>query len=220
MTRCALITGHFSLQKATVSVDKSVDIMGDRSNVSYAPTGETTEWEDILVKKGILAPKTKVPDEEQEDDDEQGDAREHATLDELDELEDDYDDDAVLARIRERRIQEMKEQAARNKFGDVQPIAKDEWTKEVTDGSSDHWVIAYLWDDALEECKVMDHVLREVAKRHCAVKFVSIQAQACIENWPSRNCPTLFMYHKGALQNQVLGIRKLNGLDMKVEGRW
>ncbi|CAI5736538.1 unnamed protein product [Hyaloperonospora brassicae] len=193
--------------------------MGDRGNVSYAPTGETTEWEDILVKKGILAPKTKVPDEEQQDDDddEQEDTREHATLDELDELEDDYDDDAVLARIRERRIQEMKEQAARNKFGDVQPIAKDEWTKEVTDGSSDHWVIAYLWDDALEECKVMDHVLREVAKRHCAVKFVSIQAQACIENWPSRNCPTLFMYHKGALQNQVLGIRKLNGLDMKVE---
>ncbi|CEG36596.1 Conserved phosducin-like protein [Plasmopara halstedii] len=190
--------------------------MGDRGNVYYAPTGETTEWEDILVKKGILAPKTKVI-EEKEEEEEFVDPRENATLDELDEMEDDYDDDAELERIRERRIQEMKEQASRNKFGEVEPIAKNEWTTVVTEGSKDHWVIAYLWDEALEESKIMDHVLREVAKRHRDVKFVSIQAQACIENWPSRNCPTLFMYHKGSLQNQLLGIHKLNGLDMKVE---
>jgi len=138
----------------------------------------------------------------------------------------------------------MMAQAARNKFGDVQPISKDEWTREVTEGSSDNWVIAYLWDGALEECKLMDNVLREVAKKHRDVKFVSIQAQACIENWPSRcvdgsggklvkgfvsanalapdaasrNCPTLFMYHKGDLKNQLLSIRKLGGLDMKLEG--
>ena len=195
--------------------------MGDRGNVFYAPTGETTEWEDILVKKGILVPKTKVPDEteyEAEAAAAAADPRENATLDELDELEDDYDDDAELARIRERRIHEMMAQASRNKFGDVRCISKDEWTKEVTDGSSEQWVVAYLWDEALEECKVMDQVLRDVAKKHRDVKFVSIQAQACIENWPSRNCPTLFMYHKGTLQNQLLGIRKLHGLDMKVEG--
>lgn len=141
----------------------------------------------------------------------------------------------------EQRIQQMMAQAARNKFGDIQPIAKDEWTREVTEGSKENWVIAYLWDDALEECKLMDQVLRVVAKNHRDVKFVSIQAQACIENWPQRyvgqmrsiwivcgrsscacspcsNCPTLFMYHEGALQNQILGIRKLGGLNMKVEG--
>lgn len=80
----------------------------------------------------------------------------------------------------------MMAQAARNKFGDIQPIAKDEWTREVTEGSKENWVIAYLWDDALEECKLMDQVLRVVAKNHRDVKFVSIQAQACIENWPQR----------------------------------
>ncbi|TDH74144.1 uncharacterized protein CCR75_002968 [Bremia lactucae] len=192
--------------------------MGDRGNVFYAPTGETTEWEDILVKKGILAPKSKVPEEEEQEEEQHVDPRENATLEELDEMEDDDDDDAELARIRQRRIEEMMTQAARNKFGDVQPISKDEWAKEVTESSNDHWVIAYLWDDALEECKVMAHVLREVAKKHRDVKFVSIQAQACIENWPSRNCPTLFMYNNGSLQNQLLSIRKLNGLDMKFEG--
>lgn len=59
----------------------------DRGSKFYAPTGETTEWEDILVKKGILAPKTKVQEEEEESDDEQYDPREDATLDELDEME-------------------------------------------------------------------------------------------------------------------------------------
>lgn len=85
---------------------------------------------------------------------------------------------------RERRIAEMRAMMERSKFGDVQPIAKDEWTREVTDCSKENWVIAYLWDDALEECKLMDNVLSAVAKRHRDVKFVSIQAQACMENWP------------------------------------
>lgn len=87
---------------------------------------------------------------------------------------------------REKRIAEMMAQASRNKFGDIQPISKDEWTREVTEGSSENWVIAYLWDSALEECKLMDNVLRVVAKNHRDVKFVSIQAQVCIENWPAR----------------------------------
>ncbi|KAF1333357.1 Phosducin-like protein, partial [Globisporangium splendens] len=198
----------------------------DRGSKFYEPTGETTEWEDILIKKGILAPKTKVQEEEEESEDEQYDARQDATIDELDEMEQLSDDNDTspnafsLLRthdISERRIAEMKAQAARNKFGEIQPISKDEWTREVTEGSQENWVIAYLWDDALEECKLMDSVLRAVAKNHRDVKFVSIQAQACIENWPQRNCPTLFMYHKGDLKNQVLGIRKLGGLDMKVE---
>lgn len=59
----------------------------DRGSKFYEPTGETTEWEDILVKKGILAPKTKVQEEEEQSDDEQVDPREYATLDELDEME-------------------------------------------------------------------------------------------------------------------------------------
>lgn len=59
----------------------------DRGSKFYEPTGETTEWEDILIKKGILAPKTKVQEEEEESDEEQVDPREYATLDELDEME-------------------------------------------------------------------------------------------------------------------------------------
>lgn len=117
----------------------------------------------------------------------------------------------------ERRIAEMKAMAARNKFGEVQPIAKDEWTREVTEASKEHWVVAYLWDSMLEECQLMDNVLQAVAKAHRDVKFVSIQAQACIENWPTRNCPTLFLYKEGELKTQLLGIRKLGGMNMTMD---
>jgi hypothetical protein len=66
---------------------KRLEATMDRGSKFYEPTGETTEWEDILVKKGILAPKTKVQEEEEESDDEQVDPREYATLDELDDME-------------------------------------------------------------------------------------------------------------------------------------
>lgn len=60
----------------------------DRGQKYYEPTGETTEWEDILIKKGIIAPKTKV--EEEEKDTEEDDAPsiyEEKTLDELTEFD-------------------------------------------------------------------------------------------------------------------------------------
>jgi len=80
----------------------------------------------------------------------------------------------------------MKAQMAKNLFGDVQPISKDEWTKEVTEASKNSWVIAYLFESGIEACKLMDQLLRVVATKHRDVKFVSIQSQACIENWPLR----------------------------------
>ena len=76
--------------------------MGERGGVYYQPTGETTEWEDILIKKGIIAPKTKVEEEYEEDVEveTEADKLQAMGLDELDELDDDYDDDRVLQRIR------------------------------------------------------------------------------------------------------------------------
>ncbi|CAK4643091.1 unnamed protein product [Aphanomyces euteiches] len=190
----------------------------NRGNKTYVGTGETTEWEDILIKKGIIAPKTKVTEEEEYESEEEVDPRENATLDELDEFEDDYDEDQALQRIREKRIAEMKAQAARNVFGDIQPISKDEWTREVTEASQKSWVIAYLWESSHEGCKLMDQILRVIAARHRDVKFVSIQSQVCVENWPLRNLPTLFMYKDGNLANQMLTLNKLNGLNTRVEG--
>nr|CCA22606.1 phosducinlike protein putative [Albugo laibachii Nc14] len=192
----------------------------DRGQKYYEPTGETTEWEDILVKKGIIAPKTKVEEEEKEtEEDDAPSLYEKKTLDELTEFDDDYDDASEIARIRQRRITEMKEAAKRAVYGEVYPISKDEWTIEVTDASKEKqcWVVAYLWDTAVDDCKLADQLVRELSKRHRDVKFVSIQSQACIENWPKRNLPTLFMYYDGYLRDQILSLHKLKGMNTKVE---
>ncbi|ETV76971.1 hypothetical protein H257_09378 [Aphanomyces astaci] len=189
----------------------------NRGSKLYVGTGETTEWEDILIKKGIIAPKTKVTEEEDYESEDDVDPREDATLDELDEMEDEYDEDQALQRIRDKRIAEMKAQMARNVFGDIQPISKDEWTREVTEASKGSWVVAYLWENSVEACKLMDQILRVIAGRHRDVKFVSIQSQVCVENWPLRNLPTLFIYKDGNLATQMLTLSKLKGLNTRVE---
>ena len=102
------------------------------SSSSYRrPVGETTEWEDILVAKGIVPPKADPASEERA-------AREaveasveaaaaaraadpHAekSLAELDEAAEEEGDSAVIASYRAARIAQIKEAAARNKFGMV-----------------------------------------------------------------------------------------------------
>lgn len=193
----------------------------DRGQTYYKPTGETTEWEDILIKKGIIEPKTKVHEEE---DDEVDYTATNVTYDSNEEndveSEDDEfgdDDDRELRRIREKRIAEMKALAARNCFGRVQPITKTEWTREVNEASKHAWVIVYLFDSAVDACKVMDQLIETLAKLHPDVKVVSIPAQACMENWPTKNCPTLFLYSDEELQHQLITLQSLRGLDTTVK---
>lgn len=191
----------------------------ERGSTYYQPTDETTEWEDILIKKGIMAPKTKVQNEvfEMPSDVEMRQTQmEKKSLKELDELDDEYDDDAAIRKIREKRLAEMKMQAARNKYGFVQPISKDEWKTEVNEASKSSWVVVYLFDHAVEACKLLDQLLLEVAIHHPDVKFVSIPSQICMENWPSRNLPTIFIYGNGELQAQLLTMKQLGGAESNV----
>ena len=198
----------------------------DRGGTYYKPTGETTEWEDILIKKGIIEPKTKVIEEEEEEVDytsekvEYDSNKENDDDEEFDDEEEEFGDDdgRELRRIREKRIAEMKALAARNCFGRVQPITKSEWTQEVNEASKQAWVVVYLFDPSVEACKVMDQLIETIAKLHPDVKFVSIPAQACMENWPRKNCPTLFLYSNEELQDQLITLHSLNGLDSTVKG--
>jgi len=60
---------------------------------------------------------------------------------------DDDDDDRVLQSYRERRLRELKEKAARERFGEVVEINKAEWVTEVTDASKQSWVVVHLYKD-------------------------------------------------------------------------
>ncbi len=70
------------------------------------------------------------------------------------------------------------------------------------------------------ECRLLDACLGPVARKFRAVKFVRIVATAAVENWPDRNLPTLFVYRNGALQTQLLGIKRLGGRGVTADGGW
>jgi Phosducin len=140
------------------------------------------------------------------------------TKEELDELEDEFDDEdeeEILQRMRDARLSELKAKAAAARFGQVYEISKADWVAEVTEGSKTCWVIAHLYQDSVVECSVMATCLVALAKKFPEVKFVRIRSTQAVENWPDANLPTLFMYAHGALSQQLIGTKALGGVRMQ-----
>ena len=193
------------------------------SNTTYTVSGETTEWEDILIKHDIktkeevlelkgLNPKDfeKKPEpvvvkltEEQ--------VFNTLTLNEIDELEEEenFSDTAILDKYRQKRLDELREKALKSKFGDLVDIVKDEWIKEVTESSQSVAVVVHLYISSAIECDILDDALRSLAKNFKYVKFLRVQGSQAVENWPDRNCPALFIYQGGSMKQQMIGLKKV-----------
>ena len=200
---------------------------------TYEYSGETTEWEDILIKKGIkmkesileekgldykkYMPEKYGPKDNDDDNEILEDPMASATLEELDILEDDFSDDNMLQKYREQRLIEMKEKTARDCYGGVKLIDKRDWTSEVNDCSHNNWVIVHMFQDSVIECRLMDEVINDLAAKFKYIKFVRIKSTAAVENWPDRNLPTLFMYHEGEARDQIMTLQNLGGKTMKLQ---
>lgn len=144
-----------------------------------------------------------------------------ANLDELDELEEDdeFADSRMLEVYRQRRIEEMKKSAVKNRFGEVQEIIKDEWIREVTEGSKSSPVVVHLYQDSNVECQLMDEALGNLAPRFRYLKFLRIKYDQAIENWPERNLPTVFVYVDGNLKTQIITAKSIGGKRMTAAGK-
>eukprot|EP00298_Acanthocystis_sp_HF-20_P002116 c12569_g1_i1.p1 GENE.c12569_g1_i1~~c12569_g1_i1.p1 ORF type:complete len:126 (-),score=53.51 c12569_g1_i1:52-429(-) len=71
------------------------------------------------------------------------DPLEYKSLEQLDELEDDEDEE-ILNIYRKKRIEEMKAQATKNKFGELYYIQAPDWKQQVTE-VKDAYVVVLLW---------------------------------------------------------------------------
>jgi hypothetical protein len=125
--------------------------------------GITTK-EDVLLSKGLNPEDYHVMKnvEEEIDWEAEREARlQTANLGELDELDEDdeFADTRMLEVYRQRRIEEIKESAVQNRFGEVQEIIKDEWIREVTEGSKSSPVVVHLYQNSNIECQLMDEAL-------------------------------------------------------------
>lgn len=141
-------------------------------------------------------------------------------LDELEEEGNEFDDSRELEAYRLKRIAEMKALQQKNKFGEIYPMARDEFVKEVTEGSKEVWVIVFLFQDYVPDSKALAEILVPLARKHKATKFLSIKADSCIENYPDRNVPTLLLYHEGNCQHRIVGIQDFGGNKMNANSKY
>ena len=205
----------------------------DRGAVRYALTSELTSWDDALIKKNVVSREQcliakgftteQVVDILAKERAEQAEAAAAEAVEpaaspyagksagELDEIEEEEDDDAMLQRYREERLHQMREAAARARFGTVLDIVKADWLREVNDASKSCWVVVHLYQDAVELCGVVDRALQSLAAQFRDLKIVRIRSTAAIENWPDAKLPTLFAYREGELKHQFVGIDTLGG---------
>jgi len=177
-----------------------------------------TEWEDALIKHGIMEapPVVRDPDEVHEEELERkreadGDPLAKKSLEQLDELEDDVDE-RVLDQYRLKRIAELKEGAAKKRFGAFKQISQTEFVAEVSKAPPDVFVVCHLFEFSKPECQLLNDILGRLAVKFADLKFVRIIGSECIQKYPSSNCPTIIVYKAGDIALNVVGLQLFGGL--------
>ena len=185
---------------------------------------EDTEWNDILRAKGILPQKPAELEISESDlidmleqtiaDKTTGRTMDNMSLDELDELEDDFlvEDEQIVQEYRLKRMAELKRMYKLERFGHMVDISQTEFVREVTQASKEVWVVCFLYKPAYTACNLLKYHLDLLAAKYKQVKFVSIIGDKCIPNYPDRNLPTLLIYGQGDLKYQQVGLHGLGGM--------
>lgn len=153
-----------------------------------------------------------------EDNQHVGDGHDDESDGTIDEDEHDEHDESFLRKYRHMRIDEMRN-GRRQEYGDIIPIAKSDWNREVNEASkSGLWVVVSLTrsTSSLSHahdtiCDKVEEITKVLADKFVNVKFVSIPSTSAIENWPPENLPTLFCYRYGKMQHQLIGIDAMGG---------
>ncbi|KAF8060532.1 Pdcl3 [Scenedesmus sp. PABB004] len=179
------------------------------------PEGETTQWEDIQVRLGNMAPRPKpwkpekyaAPAEE---------ARDAAWLaardeDELSGAEDEFPDDRALEELRQKRLTELRSAAARPRFTGVEELVGSEFVQKVTDASADYWVVCLLYKPSHPGCELLGQCLDALASKYCHTRFVRIVSTAAIPSYPDTNLPTLLVYRDRACKRSLVGLSQFGG---------
>jgi hypothetical protein len=121
-----------------------------------------------------------------------------------DSSEPDSEEDEFLAEYRKNRLRELKSEQREPFFGEVIPISRSDWTREVNDGSRRTWVVVTLTSSNIERTGKVEAAVADLAMKFNRVKFVAIPSHSAIPNWPDENLPTLFCYRNCKMQHQLV----------------
>jgi len=138
----------------------------------------------------------------------------------------DSDEERLIDSYRRQRLSELKKESKNSRrFGSILPISREDYTREVTEASKapepdenekeegDPYlgtgVICFLYQDGGEPTSTrLRAQLNVIADRYPRTKIVSIVGNKCIENYPDRHLPTLFLYRNGVLRRQFVAYGK------------
>ncbi|KDR81906.1 hypothetical protein GALMADRAFT_58747 [Galerina marginata CBS 339.88] len=179
---------------------------------------EDTEFNDALRKHGIIPPKeTTPPSPSPPPSPTLDDVLNEFTAKELLELGEDAPDDEterLIALHRRQRLAEERKDQSRARFGDVYPIGRDDYTREITEASKideedddnelGTGVVCFLYKDGLPRSDRAFQHIRGLAKRYPRTKFVSIVGDKCIPNLPDSRVPMFIVYRKGDIRQQIV----------------
>lgn len=130
------------------------------------------------------------------------------SLAELEAAEDDgeFADDRALEALRRKRMMELRAAAAKNRFGSVLPLDRQDYVREVTeDSKKGFFVVVHLFAEDSAICREVDACLAIVASRHKSTKFMRCLGNQIIPDYPDHNCPTLLVYHEGDCKRRLVG---------------
>ncbi|KAJ9643215.1 uncharacterized protein PV06_05519 [Exophiala oligosperma] len=187
-------------------------------NVPVDDPNADTEWNDILRKHGIIPEKPKDPEPIIQEALLEATRKAHENrledkdLDELADLEDE-EDEAFLEQYRQRRLAELSTLQKKSVYGQVYPLQKPDYARDVTDESANAFVLVNLTSSlgTNVESRVLTEVWRQAAAKYGDIKFCQIRADLCIEGYPERNTPTILIYKDGDIRRQVITLAQLNG---------
>ncbi|KAG8534364.1 uncharacterized protein KY384_001209 [Bacidia gigantensis] len=187
-------------------------------NVPVDNPNADTEWNDILRERGIIPPRPSSPTPIIQE--ALREAREKAhenrlenkDLDELDELEDE-EDESFLDHYRQQRLAELSSISRHSVFNQVYHLQKPDYTKDVTEASSNVVVLVHLTSSlgTNTESRILTELWRETAKKYGEVKFCEMKANMCIEGYPERNTPTILVYKDGDIKRQIVTLKEFKG---------
>ncbi|XP_074656143.1 phosducin-like protein 3 [Tubulanus polymorphus] len=175
-----------------------------------------TQWNDVLRAKGII-PDKEQPEITEDDvvkmveqtiqDKTTGKDYGEMNLNELNENEDDIsdEDERMFEEYRRQRILEMKEKLNQCRFGDVREISKSDWVTEVNKAGDGIWVVVHVYSDAIPLCRLVNNHLSKLAQKFASTKFLKGKADVCIQNYPDKNLPTIFVYRDNEMKKQFIG---------------
>lgn len=199
----------------------------DVNKPTFAYTEATTQFDDELIRRGIITKEQaiirkgasvsearRIIHEASQQRKQQLSLASSISSSEEEEEDDEADREAML-QYQQRRLQDYKQDII---YGEVISISRSDWTREVNNVVKD-WVVVNLTCEGniasashWNECKKIEDAMHRLAKRFPHIKFVSIPSTSAIENWPSDNLPTVFLYKDGSMQHQLIGLQDLGGM--------